>query len=125
MNTSAFDLLRLMPEVERVSASKTMSDEQKSLVLTELLTAVPEPVFCGTSKATRNYVIETIQGALDGCTKKPTKKVPAKEGKRTSTSKSTEEELLRNADGDGRGQSVETPVVNKAPQKRRATKRSS
>ena len=123
MNTSAFDLLRLMPEVERISASQ-MNDGQKQLVLQEMLIAVPEPIFCASSSSTRDYVIETIQGALDGCAKNTTTKIPTKKGKRASPTQSTEEQLLCRTDEDTRGQSVTQTVVNKAPQKRRTTKRS-
>lgn len=124
MRTSAFDLVRLLPEVERVSGLKTIPSEQKAAILHELLVAVPDPVFCGLSLKTRDYVIETIQGALDGCATTATKKIPTKEGKRASPAKSAEAELLRNSDGDGGRSSTTATVVNKAPQKRGKAKRS-
>lgn len=124
MNISAFDLLRFVPEVERISASK-MKDEQKELVLKEMLLAVPEPVFCASALRTRDYVIETIKGALDGCAKNTTTKIPTKKREWTRTTKSAEEQLLLKSDENTRGQSVTQTVVDKATQKRRSAKRSS
>ena len=123
MKITAFDLVRMAHEVERVSASK-IPDEQKILVLKDLRNAVPEPVFCPSGLATRDYVLETIEGALNGCAKTTKSQVTIKEGTRASPAQSPEEKLLRNSDGNGRGQSIAPEVVNKTPQKRRKTKRS-
>ena len=120
---TAFDLVRLLPDVERVSASK-IPNAQKTLVLTELQNAVPEPIFCAAGVATRDYVLETIKGALNGCAEKTKSQIPTKKGKRQSPTESSKEQLLCPADENGRGQSLETPVVNKATPKRRAAKRS-
>jgi len=119
---TAFDLVRLVHEVERVSASK-IPNEQKTLVLTELKHAVPEPIFCPAGLATRDYVLDNIQGALNGCAEKTTGKVPAKKGADSPT-ESAEEQLLRNSDGDTRGKGVKAGVVKKTTQKPRKAKRS-
>ena len=124
MKITAFDLVRMTHEVERVSASK-IPDDQKSLVLQELLNAVPEPIFCASGLATRDYVIEQIEGALNGCAKTTKSKIPVKKGTRASPTESPKEKLLPDIDGDGRGKSVETKVVNKTPQKQRQTTGSS
>jgi len=121
---TAFDIVRMTHEVERISASK-IPEAQKIEILTELKNAVPDPIFCGTAVATRKYVIETIEGAIDGCAKKTKSQIPAEEGTGTSPAQSAEEELLHNIDGNRRRQGFETPVVTKTPQKRRAAKRSS
>jgi hypothetical protein len=118
---TAFDLVRLLAEVDRVSASK-VNPEQKAAVLTELLNAVPAPVFCAASPATRGYVIKTIEGAIDGCTQKTKGQGTAPEGERASTSQGTKEELLRDTDGNTGGSSVTPRVVKKTTQKRRTTK---
>ena len=110
-------------EVERVSASK-IPDDQKSLVLQELLNAVPEPIFCASGLATRDYVIQQIEGALNGCAKNTKSQIPIKEGTREMPPTCAEEKLLRTSDGNGRGQSVTPEVVNKTPPKRGKTKRS-
>ena len=123
MKITAFDLVRMAHEVERVSASK-IPDEQKILVLQDLRNAVPEPVFCAAATATRDYVIQQIEGALNGCAKTTKSQIPIEKGTRASPAQSPEEELLRNSDGNGRGQSIAPEVVNKTPQKRRKTKRS-
>ena len=123
MKITAFDLVRMTHEVERVSASK-IPDEQKILVLKDLRNAVPEPVFCPSAVATRDYVIQQIEGALNGCAKNTKSQVTVKKGTRASPAQSPKEKLLCNSDGDGRGQSVTPEVVNKTPQKRRQTKRS-
>ena len=123
MKITAFDLVRMAHEVERVSASK-IPDEQKILVLQDLRNAVPEPVFCPSGLATRDYVIQHIEGALNGCAKTTKSQVTIEKGTRASPTQSPEEKLLRNSDGNGRGQSVAPEVVNKTPQKRRQTKRS-
>jgi hypothetical protein len=120
---TAFDLVRMVHEVERVSASK-IPDEQKILVLQDLRNAVPEPVFCPSGLATRDYVLQTIEGALNGCAKNTKSQIPIEKGTRASPAQSPEEELLLNSDGNGRGQSIAPEVVNKTPQKRRKTKRS-
>jgi hypothetical protein len=120
---TAFDLVRMVHEVERVSASK-IPDEQKILVLQDLRNAVPEPVFCASGLATRDYVLQTIEGALNGCAKETKSQIPIKKGTRASPAQSPEEELLRNSDGNGRGQSITPEVVNKTTQKPRKTKRS-
>jgi len=120
---TAFDLVRMAHEVERVSASK-IPDEQKILVLQDLRNAVPEPVFCPSGLATRDYVLQTIEGALNGCAKETKSQIPIKKGTRASPAQSPEEELLRNSDGNGRGQSITPEVVNKTTQKPRKTKRS-
>ena len=124
MKITAFDLVRMTHEVERVSASK-IPDDQKILVLEELLNAVPEPIFCASGLATRDYVIEQIEGALNGCAKTTKSKIPVKKGTRASPTESPKEKLLPDIDGDGRGKSVETKVVNKTPQKQRQTTGSS
>ena len=123
MKITAFDLVRLMHEVERVSASK-IPDDQKILVLTELRNAVPEPIFCASGLSTRDYVIQQIQGAIDGCAKNTKSKIPVKKGTGKTPTESPEEQLLRNSDGNGRGKSVTPTVVNKTTEKRRQTKRS-
>ncbi len=123
MKITAFDLVRMTHEVERVSASK-IPDDQKILVLEELLNAVPEPIFCASGLATRDYVIEQIEGALNGCAKTTKSKIPVKKGTREMPPTCAEEKLLRHSDGDGRGQSVTPEVVNKTSQKRGKTKRS-
>jgi hypothetical protein len=120
---TAFDLVRMTHEVERVSASK-IPDEQKILVLKDLRNAVPEPVFCPSAVATRDYVIQQIEGALNGCAKNTKSQVTIKEGTRASPTQSPEGKLLLNSDEDGRGQSVTPEVVNKTPPKRGKTKRS-
>ena len=51
MKITAFDIVRLLHEVERVSASK-IPEAQKTMVLTELRNEVPEPVFCAAATAT-------------------------------------------------------------------------
>ena len=123
MKITAFDLVRMAHEVERVSASK-IPDEQKSLVLQDLRKAVPEPVFCPSGLATRDYVIETIEGALNGCAKTTKSQIPIEKGTRQMPPTCAEGKLLRHSDEDGRGQSIAPEVVNKTPQKRRKTKRS-
>lgn len=123
MNTSAYDLLRLLPEVERISVAK-IDDTKKRKILFELLNAVPQPVFCGAAIATRELVIETIEGAINGCAENTKKEISTKEGKRTSSTQSSQEELFPDTNGDGRRQSLETPLVNKATKKRRSTSRS-
>ena len=123
MNFTAFDLVRMTHEVERVSVSK-IPNEQKTLVLQELHNAVPEPVFCASGLATRDYVIQQIEGALNGCAKNTKSQVTDKEGTRASPTESTETELLRHTNEDTRRKGVEAAVVIKAPTKRRATKRS-
>ena len=123
MKITAFDLVRLLHEVERVSASK-IPDVQKTMVLTELRNAVPEPVFCAAATATRDYVIETIEGALNGCAKTTKSQIPIEKGTRQMPPTCAEGKLLRHSDEDGRGQSIAPEVVNKTPQKRRKTKRS-
>ena len=123
MKITAFDLVRLLHEVERVSASK-IPNEQKTKVLTELKNAVPEPVFCGAGLATREYVLEIIQGALNGCAETTKSQVPVKKGTRAVSTKCPESELLRNSDEDTRGPGFETTMVKKTAQKRRAAKRS-
>jgi|TARA_B110000444_G_scaffold255809_1_gene290927 hypothetical protein len=120
---TAFDLVRMTHEVERVSASK-IPDDQKTLVLTELRNAVPEPVFCASGLATRDYVLQTIEGALNGCAKNTKNQIPIEKGTREMPPTCAEGKLLRHSDEDGRGQSVTPEVVNKAPPKRRKTKRS-
>ena len=123
MNFTAFDLVRMTHEVERVSVSK-IPNEQKTLVLQELHNAVPETVFCASGLATRDYVIQQIEGALNGCAKNTKSQVTDKEGTRASPTESTETELLRHTNEDTRRKGVEAAVVIKAPTKRRATKRS-
>ena len=123
MKITAFDIVRLLHEVERVSASK-IPDVQKTMVLTELRNAVPEPVFCAAATATRDYVIETIEGALNGCAKTTKSQIPIEKGTRQMPPTCAEGKLLRHSDEDGRGQSIAPEVVNKTPQKRRKTKRS-
>jgi hypothetical protein len=123
VNITAFDLVRLTHEVELVSASK-IPDEQKILVLKELLNAVPEPIFCSSRLATRDYVIQQIEGALNGCAKNTKNQIPIEKGTREMPPTCAEGKLLRHSDEDGRGQSVTPEVVNKTPQKRRQTKRS-
>ena len=123
MKITAFDLVRMTHEVERVSASK-IPDEQKILVLKDLRNAVPEPVFCPSGLATRDYVIQQIEGALNGCAKNTKSQVTIEKGTRASPTQSPKGKLLLNSDEDGRGQSVTPEVVNKTPQKRRQTKRS-
>ena len=124
MNTSAYDLLRLLPEVERISVAK-IEDSMKERILTELLNSVPQPVFCGAAIATREHVVETINGAINGCAKNTKKEVSPKKGQRSSSPQGSKEQLLFDTDVNGRGQSLETTMVNKAPKKRRTTKRSS
>ena len=123
MTFTAFDLVRLMAEVERVSASKVKA-EQKAAVLKELLNAVPAPVFCAAALATRDYLIETIEGAINECSTKATGQSPAPKRERTGTTQSTEEKLLRDTDGNTGGSSVTPRVVNKTTKKRGAAKRS-
>ena len=123
MKITAFDLVRMTHEVERVSASK-IPDVQKAMVLTELRNAVPEPVFCAAATATRDYVLETIEGALNGCAKTTKSQIPIEKGTRQMPPTCAEGKLLRHSDEDGRGQSIAPEVVNKTPQKRRKTKRS-
>ena len=123
MKITAFDIVRLLHEVERVSASK-IPDVQKTMVLKELRNAVPEPVFCAAATATRDYVLETIEGALNGCAKTTKSQIPIEKGTRASPAQSPEGKLLLHSDEDGRGQSITPEVVNKTPQKRRKTKRS-
>lgn len=123
MKITAFDLVRMTHEVERVSASK-IPEAQKILVLTELRNAVPEPVFCAAATATRDYVLQTIEGALNGCAKTTKSQIPIEKGTRQMPPTCAEGKLLRHSDEDGRGQSIAPEVVNKTPQKRRKTKRS-
>ena len=123
MKITAFDLVHLLDGVERVSASK-IPDAQKTLVLTELRNAVPEPVFCAAATATRDYVIQQIEGALNGCAKTTKSQIPIEKGTRQMPPTCAEGKLLRHSDEDGRGQSIAPEVVNKTPQKRRKTKRS-
>ena len=123
MKITAFDLVRMTHEVERVSASK-IPEAQKILVLTELRNAVPEPVFCAAATATRDYVLQTIEGALNGCAKNTKSQIPIEKGTRKMPPTCAEGKLLRHSNEDGRGESVETPVVNKTTQKPRKTKRS-
>ena len=123
MKITAFDLVRMTHEVERVSASK-IPEAQKILVLTELRNAVPEPVFCAAATATRDYVLQTIEGALNGCAKTTKSQIPIEKGTRQMPPTCAEGNLLRHSDEDGRGQSIAPEVVNKTPQKRRTTKRS-
>ena len=117
MKITAFDLVHLLDGVERVSASK-IPNEQKTLVLNELLNAVPEPIFCASGIATRDYVLQTIEGAIHGCAEKTKSQIPVKKGTRASPTESPKEKLLPDIDGDGRGKSVETKVVNETPKKR-------
>ena len=124
MKITAFDIVRMTHEVERISASK-IPEAKKIEILTELKNAVPDPIFCGAAVATRKYVIETIEGAIDGCAKKTKSQIPSKEGSRASPTQSAAEKLLHDIDGDRRRQGFKTTVVTKTPQKRRATKRSS
>jgi hypothetical protein len=121
---TAFDLVHLLDGVERVSASK-IPDAQKTLVLTELRNAVPEPIFCAASLETRDYVLQTIEGAIHGCAEKTKSQIPVKKGTRASPTESPEEKLLPDTNGDGRGKSVETKVVNQTPKKRGKATRSS
>ena len=123
MKITAFDLVRMTHEVERVSASK-IPEAQKILVLTELRNAVPEPVFCAAATATRDYVLQTIEGALNGCAKNTKSQIPIEKGTRKMPPTCAEGKLLLNSDENARGQSVAPEVVNKTPQKRRKTKRS-
>ena len=123
MSVTAFDLVRLLPEIDRISASKT-DVEQKKMVLSELLQAVPAPVFCAASAATRDYVIKQIEEALNECSKETKSQIPINKGAGRSTTKGTKEELLFDPDGDAGRQSVTAAVVKKTTQKRRTTKRS-
>lgn len=124
MKITAFDLVHLLDGVERVSASK-IPDAQKTLVLTELRNAVPEPIFCAASLETRNYVLQTIEGAIHGCAEKTKSQIPVKKGTRASPRESPKEKLLPDTNGDGRGKSVETEMVNETPKKRGKATRSS
>lgn len=124
MKITAFDLVHLLDGVERVSASK-IPDAQKTLVLTELRNAVPEPIFCAASLETRDYVLQTIEGAIHGCAEKTKSQIPVKKGTRASPRESPEEKLLPDTNGDGRGKSVETEMVNETPKKRGKATRSS
>ena len=118
MKITAFDLVHLLDGVERVSASK-IPDAQKTLVLTELRNAVPEPIFCPSALATRDYVLQTIEGAIHGCAEKTKSQIPDKKGTRASPTESPEGKLLLKSDENARGQSIAPEVVNKTPQKRR------
>ena len=124
MKITAFDLVHLVDAVERVSASK-IPDAQKTLVLAELRNAVPEPIFCAASLETRDYVLQTIEGAIHGCAEKTKSQIPVKKGTRASPRESPKEKLLPDTNGDGRGKSVETEMVNETPKKRGKATRSS
>ena len=66
MQTSAHDLVGLLTSVERVAASHTLNNEQKKLVLGEMLNGLPPDQFCVYSKQTKAIVTKIIQEKLYG-----------------------------------------------------------
>lgn len=117
MNKTAYDLMPFLRDIETLKAS-SLSPAQKDLVLTEMVTALPAPVFCKACPETL-AVIGSLLGVIDART--PTKRAeeevpkegidPPKEGNAES------KQLLHDTDAHGGRKSPPKAVVNKKAQK--------
>ena len=115
MNKTVFDMVDILTRIEAVLASTLLSEAQKTVVLGEISRSLPAHQLCGTCVATYNLT-QDILGGLNGSTKEATPKGPQKGAKVPKEGRSTGEkkELLRHADGNRRGKSTSSRVVNKA-----------
>lgn len=113
MKATVIEILDVLDAIQCIKNSQLLSQDQRSVMLTELLSEMPLDMFCHQSARSRAIVAEIIEREINGNqSPKAKSKVTTKASKRTS--KSSQEELFLNPDGHPRGKSKTTGVVNQA-----------
>lgn len=111
MKATVIEILDVLDSIQCIKNSELLSQDQRSTMLSELLTEMPLDMFCHQSLKSRAIVAGIIEREINGNqAPKEKSKVPTKAKHRTS--KSPKEELLLNPDGHPRGKSEKAGVVN-------------
>jgi len=113
MKATVIEILDVLDAIQCIKTSQLLSQDQRSVMLTELLSEMPLDMFCHQSARSRTIVAEIIEREINGnqAPKTKTKSTP-KASKRTA--ESSQKELLLNPNGHARGKSKATGVVNQA-----------
>lgn len=72
MLTTALDLVTVLEAIEVVKTSKLLTEEQRKVILGEIVPAIPAPVFCKQCPQTLSIIKQLVE-TTDGRTKEPTK----------------------------------------------------
>ena len=114
MNNNAVDYLDILLKIDLVKSHKTLSKDSKQTIFKEIRNQLPPEMLSTASLGTRKIILDILEDNIDE--KSTTESTSPKE---KTTTKSTEEQLLLNANVNTRGKGVKKKVVNKATKKRR------
>tara|TARA_B110000908_G_C10062338_1_gene361219 strand:+ start:443 stop:778 length:336 start_codon:yes stop_codon:yes gene_type:complete len=111
MKATVIGILDILDATQCIKDSPLLSQDQRSTMLTELLTEMPLEMFCHQCSKSRTIVTEIIEREINGNQAPKTKsKITPKASKRTT--QSPKKELLLDSDGHSRGKSKAAGVVN-------------
>lgn len=100
MNKTVFDLVAMLEAAEKVEASSLLTDAEKTVVVGEIIKALPPRLLCRSCEGTLELILNKLGGLQDGRTKAAPQKSPIKGTKVSKEGTSEgEKELLRKADG--------------------------
>lgn len=114
MNNNAVDYLNILLKIDTVKSHKTLSNQSKQIIYKEIRDQLPPEMLSTASLGTRKIILDILEDNIDE--KSTTKSTSQKE---KTSNKSTEEQLLRNADVNTRGKGIKKGMVNKTKKKRR------
>ena len=68
MHKSVLDLIPILKSIETVLGSSVLTAAQRHIIINEMTTAIPDPIFCPTSRLTLS-IINTLVESNNGSTK--------------------------------------------------------
>lgn len=111
MKATVIEILDILDAIQCIKDSKLLSQDQRSTMLTELLTEMPLEMFCHQCSKSRTIVTEIIEREING-NQAPKTKTKSTTKAKSSPPQSAKEKLLLNPDGNARGKREKTAVVN-------------
>ena len=110
MKATVKDILEILSQVEQIKTTQLLHADQRQTMLTELMFDVPLDIFCHNSKGSRAAISEIIERELHGNAPAQAKKKSPTKAKSVST-KSPQEALFLDSNGDTRGPRTKKAVV--------------
>ena len=111
MKATVIEILDVLDAIQCIKNSQLLSQDQRSTMLTELLSEMPLDMFCHQSAKSRTIVAEIIEREING-NQAPKTKTKSTTKAKNSPAQSTKEKLLLNPDGNSRGKREKAAVVN-------------
>jgi hypothetical protein len=112
MKATVIEILDVLDAIQCIKNSQLLSQDQRSVMLTELLSEMPLEMFCHQSSGSRTIVAELIESEINGRNQAPKAKSKSTPKADTAPKKGTQKELLLNSNGNARGKREKAAVVN-------------